>query len=40
VTVYTDKEGNTVREPMRNPNRAQRSEDTPKTITHELNEDL
>ncbi len=40
VTVYTDKDGNTVREPMRNPSTPARSEDGPKTITYELNENL
>lgn len=40
VTVYTDREGNTVREPMRNAGTPARSGDAPKTITHELNEDL
>jgi len=40
VTVYTDKDGNTVGEPMRNPKGTERSDDGPKTITYELNENL
>lgn len=37
VTVYTDKDGNEMREPMRKPNETSLPEDRPKTITYELN---
>ena len=37
VTVYTDKDGETVREPMRKPNETNLTKDQPKTITYEFN---
>ena len=40
VTVYTDEDGKTVREPMGKPNDGALPKDGPKTITYELDGDL